>query len=124
MYVGAVGDDDLAEQLKKANKREGLDQVYQVKKGEKTGACAVIITGHSRYVVFYSEYTPVIEIFFSSLVTTLRVAEKFEKSHLSSAEVAPLISVANFFYVEGYFLTHGVESALELSSKSAAAGKV
>ena len=50
MYTGAVGDDDLAEQLKEANKREGLDQVYQVKKGEKTGACAVIITGHLRYV--------------------------------------------------------------------------
>jgi len=106
VYVGAVGDDDLAEQLKEANKREGLDQVYQVKKGEKTGACAVIITGHLR-----------------SLVTTLRVAEKFEKSHLSSPEVAPLIVHASFFYVEGYFLTHGLESALELSSKSAAAGK-
>ena len=52
MYAGAVGDDELAEQLKKANKREGLDQVYQVKKGEKSGACAVIITGHSRYVAF------------------------------------------------------------------------
>ena len=48
MYTGAVGDDDLAEQLKEANKREGLDQVYQVKKGEKTGACAVIITGQLR----------------------------------------------------------------------------
>jgi adenosine kinase len=106
VYVGAVGDDDLAEQLKEANKREGLDQVYQVKKGEKTGACAVIITGHLR-----------------SLVTNLRVAEKFEKSHLSSPEVAPLIIDAKFFYVEGYFLSHGVESALELSSKSAAAGK-
>jgi len=106
VYVGAVGDDDLAEQLKEANKREGLDQVYQVKKGEKTGACAVIITGHSR-----------------SLVTNLRVAEKFDKSHLSSPEVAPLIIDANFFYVEGFFLTHGVESAFELSSKSAAAGK-
>ena len=67
MYVGAVGDDDLGEQLKKANKREGLDQVYQVKKGEKTGACAVIITGHSRYVAFYSEYTLVIEIFLALL---------------------------------------------------------
>ena len=54
----------------------------------------------------------------------MRVAEKFEKSHLSSPEVAPLIIDAKFFYVEGYFLTHGVESALELSSKSAAAGKV
>ena len=63
MYVGAVGDDDLAEQLKGANKREGLDQVYQVKKGEKTGACAVIITGHSRYVTFCTEYMLVIETF-------------------------------------------------------------
>jgi len=106
VYTGAVGDDDLAEQLKQANKREGLDQVYQVKKGEKTGACAVIITGHSR-----------------SLVTTLRVAEKFEKSHLSSPEVAPLVEKAKFYYIEGYFLTHGVDSALYLSSISAAAGK-
>ena len=58
MYIGAVGEDDLAEQLKEANKREGLDQVYQVTKGEKTGACAVILTGHFRYVVFhtYKEY--------------------------------------------------------------------
>ena len=60
----------------------------------------------------------------SSLVTTLRVAEKFEKSHLSSPEVAPLIENAKYFYVEGYFLTHGVESVLELSSKASAAGKV
>ena len=48
MYAGCVGDDELAEQLKAANAREGLAQVYQVKKGEKTGACGVIITGHNR----------------------------------------------------------------------------
>ncbi|KAI0789495.1 Ribokinase-like protein [Abortiporus biennis] len=107
VYAGSVGDDDLAEQLKAANKREGLDQVYQVTKGEKTGACAVIITGHDR-----------------SLVTTLRAAEKFEKSHLFSPEVAPLVEAAKFFYVEGFFLTHGVESTLELSKKSSEAGKV
>ncbi|KAJ8085020.1 adenosine kinase [Marasmius tenuissimus] len=106
VYTGCVGDDDLAEQLKAANKREGLDEVYLVKKGEKTGACAVVITGQER-----------------SLVTTLRAAEKFEKSHLSSPEVAPLIDGAKFFYVEGFFLTHGLESVLELSSKSSAAGK-
>ncbi|PPR05601.1 hypothetical protein CVT26_009122 [Gymnopilus dilepis] len=106
VFTGAVGDDDLAEQLKQANKREGLDQVYQVKKGEKTGACAVILTGHHR-----------------SLVTTLRVAEKFEKSHLTSPEVAPLIDNAKFFYMEGFFLTHGVESALHLSKTASDAGK-
>jgi len=106
VYAGCVGEDDLAEQLKTANKREGLDQVYQVKKGDKTGACAVIITGHHR-----------------SLVTTLRSAEKFDQSHLSSPEVVPLVDGAKFYYVEGYFLTHGVSSVLELSSKSTEAGK-
>ncbi|KAH6874980.1 adenosine kinase [Coprinopsis sp. MPI-PUGE-AT-0042] len=106
VYTGCVGDDDLAEQLKIANKREGLDEVYQVKTGEKTGACAVVITGHHR-----------------SLVTNLRAAEKFDQSHLSSSSVAPLIDAASFYYIEGYFLTHGTASAVELSSKSANAGK-
>ncbi|CAK5283222.1 unnamed protein product [Mycena citricolor] len=107
VYTGCVGDDDLAEQLKTANKREGLKEVYQVKKGEKTGACAVIITGHHR-----------------SLVTTLRVAEKFEKSHLTSELVAPLVDGAKVFYVEGYFLTHGTESIVYLSQKASAQSKI
>jgi adenosine kinase len=106
VYAGCVGEDDLAEQLKAANRREGLDEVYMVKKGEKTGACAVIITGHHR-----------------SLVTTLRAAEKFELSHLSSPAVAPLIEAANHYYVEGYFLTHGTLSVLELGKKSSEASK-
>ncbi|KZT64066.1 Ribokinase-like protein [Daedalea quercina L-15889] len=107
VYTGCVGDDELAEQLKAANKREGLDQRYMVKKGERTGACAVIITGHDR-----------------SLVTALRAAEKFEKAHLSSPEVAPCIESSKVFYMEGFFLTHGSESALELGKKASEAGKV
>ncbi|KAF8644237.1 hypothetical protein AX16_008592, partial [Volvariella volvacea WC 439] len=106
VYTGCVGDDDLAEQLKAANKREGLDQVYQVKKGEKTGACAVVITGQHR-----------------SLVTTLRSAEKFEQAHLDSPEVAPLIDNAKVFYVEGYFITHGASILLNLAKRSSEAGK-
>ena len=72
-------------------------------------------------------YTPFIEAFLKfsgSLVATLRAAEKFEKSHLSSPEVAPLVESARFYYMDGYFLTHGLESALYLSSKSAAPDKV
>jgi adenosine kinase len=60
----------------------------------------------------------------SSLVTNLRCAEKFDQSHLSSAQVAPLIDGAKAFYVEGYFLTHGTASALEVSQKASTAGKV
>jgi len=50
VYTGCVGDDELAEQLKAANAREGLKDLYLVKPGEKTGACVVVITGHDRYV--------------------------------------------------------------------------
>ncbi|RDB28738.1 Adenosine kinase [Hypsizygus marmoreus] len=107
VYTGCVGDDDLAEQLKAANQREGLDEVYQIKKGEKTGACAVVITGHDR-----------------SLVTDLRVAEKFDQAHLSSPAVAPLIRAAKVYYVEGYFLTHGLAPTIEVGQHAAAAGKI
>lgn len=106
VYTGCVGDDDLAEQLRAANKREGLREVYLVKPGQKTGACAVVLTGHHR-----------------SLVTTLQAAEMFEQSHLSSPVVAPLVDAANVFYVEGFFLTHGASIVLELSKKASAASK-
>jgi adenosine kinase len=107
VYTGCVGDDELAQQLKAANKREGLAEAYLVKKGEQTGACAVVITGHHR-----------------SLVTTLRSAEKFDNAHLSTPDVARLVDGAKFFYVEGYFLTHGITSTLEVAKKASGAGKV
>jgi adenosine kinase len=43
---------------------------------------------------------------------------------LSTPEVARLIDGAKYFYVEGYFLTHGLESTLEVAKKASDAGKV
>ncbi|KAH8835044.1 Ribokinase-like protein [Flagelloscypha sp. PMI_526] len=106
VYVGSVGDDDLAEQLKAANAREGLDQIYYVNKGVKTGACCVVITGHDR-----------------SLVTTLRAAEKFSVEHLKTPEVSTAIEEVKWFYFEGFFLTHGLESIEYLGTKASAGGK-
>ena len=60
----------------------------------------------------------------SSLVTTLRAAEMFEKSWLETPEVAKLIDGAKAYYVEGFFLTHGTESTVDLASKASAASKV
>jgi adenosine kinase len=47
-YTGCVGSDDLADQLRAANDKEGVYNAHQVKQGEKTGACAVVLTGHHR----------------------------------------------------------------------------
>jgi len=38
--------------------------------------------------------------------------------------VAPLVDAAKVFYVEGFFLTHGTESVLEVSKKASEASKV
>lgn len=106
-YIGCVGKDGLADQLRAANDKEGLYTPYQIVEGVQTGACAVVITGHHR-----------------SLCTELGAAEKFDKSHLETPEVKKIIEGAKFFYLEGYFLTHGLESAMTLAKHSKEHGKV
>lgn len=106
-YIGCVGKDALADQLRAANDKEGLYTPYQVIDSAQTGACAVVITGHHR-----------------SLCTELGAAEKFDKSHLETPEVKKIIDGAKFYYLEGYFLTHGLESAMILAKHSHEAGKV
>ncbi|KAG8831397.1 adenosine kinase [Serendipita sp. 399] len=125
VYVGCVGDDDLADKLREANAREGVESAYLVKQGEQTGACGVVITGHHRYENLQARlYQKEGQLFDRSLVTTLRAAEMFDKSHLSSPEVSAYIKGAKYFYIGGFFLTHGVESALELSKTASGDSKV
>ena len=106
-YIGSVGDDDLAKTLRSANDAEGVQSAYQVQPAPaQTGACAVIISNHDR-----------------SLVTTLRAAEQFTPDHLAKDDISSLLSGAKYFYIEGYFLTHGIESALEVAKAAASHGK-
>ncbi|PWN49494.1 Ribokinase-like protein [Violaceomyces palustris] len=100
-YLGCVGSDALADQLRAANDKEGLRSIYQVDKETPTGSCAVVITGHDR-----------------SLCTNLGAAEKFNKSHLETPEAKEVISNAKFFYLGGFFLTHGIESAMILAKEA------
>ncbi|BGP46990.1 adenosine kinase [Rhodotorula kratochvilovae] len=105
-YLGAVGADSLADQLRAANDKEGLQSAYQVVEDKPTGACAVVITGHDR-----------------SLCTTLGAAESFSPSHLEKPEIKDLIERAQSYYLGGFFLTHGLESALILAKQAAEQNK-
>ncbi|GAA5863409.1 hypothetical protein JCM3774_005282 [Rhodotorula dairenensis] len=105
-YLGCVGKDSLADQLRAANDKEGLQSAYQVVEDKPTGACAVIITGHDR-----------------SLCTTLGAAESFSPSHLDKPEIKDLIERAQAYYLGGFFLTHGLESALKLAKQAAEKNK-
>lgn len=59
-----------------------------------------------------------------SLCTTLGAAESFSPSHLEKPEIKKLIDDAKSYYLGGFFLTHGLESALVLAKAAAAANKV
>ena len=61
---------------------------------------------------------------YSSLVTKLGAAEKFTSSHLSTPKVKEALEGASTFYMEGYFLTHGLESALIVAKHASENNKV
>lgn len=93
--------------LKKANEAEGVHSAYQIQPAPtRTGACAVVITGHDR-----------------TLCTTLRAAEMFTPDHLAKPEIASIVDSAKYFYIEGYFLTHGVESIVQIAKSYSSKGK-
>jgi adenosine kinase len=58
------------------------------------------------------------------LCTTLAAAEKFEQSHLQKPEIKAYLDNAKFFYIGGFFLTHGIESALDVAKVASGKGKV
>jgi hypothetical protein len=57
-----------------------------------------------------------------SLVTTLRAAAKFDSSHLET--IQDIVDKVLMYYVGGFFLSHGIESALLLAKKAAESSKV
>ncbi|KAF5340481.1 hypothetical protein D9758_014553 [Tetrapyrgos nigripes] len=106
-FTGSVGDDDFAEHLKAANRREGVLDLYQVSKGGKTGACAVVVNGSNR-----------------SLVTTLRAAKDLTGSHLFTLELSAVIASIKVLYIEGYMLTHNPEIVVDLAKRLYEMGKL
>lgn len=60
----------------------------------------------------------------SSLCTELGAAESFSPAHLDKPEIKELIERAESYYLGGFFLTHGLESALKLAKTAAENNKV
>lgn len=88
VYVGCVGKDKYAEQLRASNDREGLKTEYLVDESTPTGTCAVILSGSER-----------------SLCTRLGAANNYKLEHLKSPEIWKYVEGAKYFYVGGFHLT-------------------
>ena len=107
VYVGCVGKDAQAEQLRDACIREGVRTEYRVDEEQPTGRCGVVITGHHR-----------------SMVTDLAAANHYKLEHLQSPEIWSLVEGAKVYYVGGFHLTVCVPAVLALAEHAAANNKV
>jgi len=107
VYVGSVGKDSGAEELKTAcSEREGVRTEYHVDPDHPTGRCAVIITGVER-----------------SLCTDLAAANHYKLEHLKSPKIWELVQKAQFYYVGGFHLTVCVPAILALGEHAAETNK-
>ncbi|KAK7464223.1 adenosine kinase [Stygiomarasmius scandens] len=106
-FTGCVGEDEAAEKLREADRREGVLELCQVKKGGKTGACAVMVSGSNR-----------------SLVTTLRSAKELEDSHLYTPKLASVIENIKVLYITCFNLTHNPDIVINLAERAYRQGKL
>ena len=95
---GCIGKDELGKKLVEKTKEAGVSVHYQIDDNLPTGICIALITGQQR-----------------SLVTSLKAASHFKKSHIEKEENWKIVENASFYYISGYFLTVSPESILMIA---------
>jgi len=88
VYMGCIGKDKYGEILQQKAHEVGVNAVYQYHPTDRTGKCAVCLTGLSR-----------------SLVAHLAAANHFTVSHLEVPENWKLVTQADYYYTTGFHLT-------------------
>lgn len=103
-FIGSVGKDAFADQLKAAALGSGVNAHYFVTEKVPTGTCAVLVKGGER-----------------SLIANLSAANEYLHSHTVAPEAEALIAKAQFFYIASFFLTvpEGPQSAVLVAKHAA-----
>ncbi len=57
------------------------------------------------------------------MIANLGAANNFNVSHFKTQAMTEIVEKAQYYYMSGFFLTHGVESAVHVASQAAAQGK-
>ena len=105
-YMGCVGKDGFADEMKKACVADGVNANYMVDEATPTGTCGVLVKDGER-----------------SLVAALNAANNYKVDHLEKPENWKLVTDARFYYSAGFFLTVSPESMLKVAKHSAEEGK-
>ena len=105
-YMGCVGKDAFADEMKKVCVADGVNANYMVDESTPTGTCGVLVNGGER-----------------SLVAALNAANNYKMEHLEKPENWKLVEDARFYYSAGFFLTVSPDSMLAVAKHSAENGK-
>lgn len=105
-YIGCVGQDEFAQQLRDACKKEGVHTEYRVDEKQPTGKCGVVINGQNR-----------------SMCTHLAAANEYKLDHLKQPNIWSMVEKTEVFYVGGYHLTVCVPAIMALAEEALAKNK-
>uniref|UniRef100_A0A5S6QWU7 Adenosine kinase n=1 Tax=Trichuris muris TaxID=70415 RepID=A0A5S6QWU7_TRIMR len=105
-YFGCIGNDHFGHILKSKCKEVGLNAMYQVHATERTGACAVCLSGTSR-----------------SLCADLGAAVQFTVDHLRTSAHQEVIQKAEYYYIAGFFISSSLPSIMEISEHACVENK-
>jgi adenosine kinase len=89
-YTGCVGNDNYSAKLREVAAKDNVTLHYMVEPTVPTGTCACLIINKER-----------------SLVANLAAANHFKTTHLETDEMKTVLARAQYFYIEGYFITSG-----------------
>ena len=101
-YMGSVGADKYADELRRVAAADGVDVRYHVDDSAPTGTCAACIVGGER-----------------SLVANLAAANNYKIDHLNKPENWAVVEAARVFYSAGFFITVSPESMMTVAKHAA-----
>jgi adenosine kinase len=106
-YIGAVGKDRFADELRKSAESDGVRVLYYDETNKPTGTCAVLLVDKER-----------------SLIANLSAANSFAVEHLHTEPVKKTLDNAKVFYSAGFFLTVSPPSLMHIAKHAAEHNKI
>ncbi|XP_068223599.1 uncharacterized protein [Palaemon carinicauda] len=98
VFVGGIGKDDEAQKLKAITQSSGVVNRFVEVDDQPTGTCLALVLGACR-----------------CLCADIGAANVCEPEHIFTSQFLPVLEETDFIYVEGYFITHSFNTALQIA---------
>ncbi|CAL4136553.1 unnamed protein product, partial [Meganyctiphanes norvegica] len=98
LFVGGIGKDQQAEKLRSIVNKSGVKANFVEIESHPTGMCVALVLDSYR-----------------CLCADIGAANICEPHHIFNSQMMPALQASKFIYVEGYFITHSFDTALQLA---------